>query len=116
MKDRFGITKGGSVHAGISFSLLLFCERADTILNVFKRAQVPRLDVLRVLEGDDVCSAECAVAYKIPPHLRFDIESLNGVVRENITCILQCHNMRVVRKDLECNWIHHFPLVILCEV
>ena len=81
-------------------------------MDVFEGAEVPGLDVLGILEGNNVFSAELVVTDQIPPHFRFDVESLHRVVCEDIAGVLQGYNVGIIREDLEGDRINHFPFII----
>ncbi len=113
------VAQGFLVHIAtrvVSFSSLLFGQSADAVLKVLEGAQIPGLNVLRVLDCDNVFPSKLLVADKVAPHLRFDIEPFDCIVRKDIAGDLQSNNMGVVRKNLEGHWIHHLPFIILVEM
>ncbi len=84
----------------------------DAFLEVFERAQVPRLHVLWILERDDVFPGEFVIAHQIPPHSSLNIEPLHGVIGKDVARVLERNNMGIVGEDLVCDWIHRFSLFV----
>lgn len=85
-------------------------------MKVFERTEVARFDVLRVLQCDNVFSAELLFADKISPMLSFDIQTLDSVVSEDIARVFESNDMCVVGEDLESDRIHHFSIIVLSEL
>lgn len=83
---------------------------------MFEGAEVPRLNVLRVLQGDDVFAAKLLIRHQVPPHPRLDVQFLDSIPRKNISRVTQGHNMRVVREDFEGHRVDIFVRVVLCEI
>lgn len=65
---------------------------------------------------NDVFPSKFRIADQISPHLRFDVESCDCVVTEDIACILERHDMRIVGEDLVRHWIHHLAFIVLRKV
>ena len=117
-EDMGAITESGFIDIAarvVTFALLGGCKRAGAFFEILEFAEVAAGEVLRVLQGDDVLSAEFLVADEVSPHLSFDIETLDSLPGENIACGFQGYNVRVVREYFEGDRIHHLSIVILGE-
>lgn len=68
------------------------------------------------MQGDDVCSTELLFADEVTPVLRLDVETLDGVVGEDVAGVHEGDNMGVVGEDLKGDWIHHIPVIVLREM
>lgn len=100
----------------VSLPLLLFRQRADAVLQVFERGQIPPLEMLRILQRNDIPPPKLLIAHQILPHLRLDIQPLHRIPRKHVPRIPQRDDMRVVSEDLERHGIDHLALIVLREI
>ena len=105
------------VVAGIvAFALLLGCEGAGAVFEIFEGAEVAGFHVLWVLQRDDVFPAKVLFADEILPHLGFYVQPLDGVVGEDVAGVSERNDVRVVCEDFVGDWIHSLPIIIPREV
>ena len=100
----------------VAFALLLGCEGAGAVFEVFEGAEVAGFDILWVLQCDDVFPAKVLLADEIFPHLGFYVQPLDGVVGEDVACVSECDDVGVVGEDFVGDRIHSLPIVILRKV
>lgn len=100
----------------VAFALLRGGECVRAVFEVFEGAEVAGLDVLRVLQRDEVFSAEIFVADEIFPQLRFDVQPFDRVVGEDVAGVSQRHHVRVVRENFVCDRINHLSVIVLRKV
>ena len=110
------VAQSGSIKVAtwiVTDGSLFFCKGICAILDVFEGTEISRVDILRILEGNNVASAKFGVADQISPHLRLDVESFDGIVGEDIACVLESYNVCIIGKDLEGYRVHHLSFIVL---
>lgn len=85
-------------------------------MKVFEGTEVTRLDVLRILQGDDVFPGKVLFTDQVPPIFRLDVQALDGIVGKDVAGVPEGYQMCVICEDFEGDWVHHFPIIVLGEV